>query len=135
MKSSKLKRGPNFLPMLDVIFILLFFFMFSLVILSEKGQLDVKLPKISKRTTSKKGKAPIVTFKRSGKILFESVLYKDLDSFARAIESKKIREVSLAADGESPYRNVIQIIGVIKEAGVEKVSLLFERKRKSTYSQ
>lgn len=128
MKSSYFNREINFLPLLDVIFILLFFFMFSLVVASSMGQVEVRVPKIKGERLREKGEKLIVNLDVKGRIILEGEVYTEMDSFQRALKNKGHQEICLAADGRLNYSEILTIISVMKDADVEKVNLLFEGK-------
>lgn len=126
---NRRKFTPNFLPMLDVIFILLFFFMFTLIFADEHSSLGINVPKINTPSQPmKKGEKVIVSIDKEGIIIFDSKKYKDRDEFAQNISDLRVDEIFLAADGALSYEYVISLISTIKNTGISKVSLVYQDK-------
>ena len=126
MRQRFFRKQPNFLPMLDVIFILLFFLMFSLVIAAEQGVLNINLPKIKQQANSEKGTKIIVQLDKNGEIEFKGKQYDSISKFLKDLKANKVKSIYLAADGDLEYRKVMELIGGVKSSGTEKVNLIFE---------
>ena len=116
---------PNFLPLLDIIFILLFFFMFSLLVASSTSQIDLDLPKLNLRNDVK-GEKTIITLKKNGQLQLFGKTYAEPEIVQKILLEKKIDRIFIAGDGDLPYKEIINLIGFLKKCKIEKVSLLYE---------
>jgi biopolymer transport protein ExbD len=133
------KSGPmadiNVTPMADILIVLLIIFMVITPML-QKG-VDVKLPQAG-NSKEKKDDPKSVTV----------ALKRDLTLFLRGVRieanelTPKVKElledtgeggkiVYLKADEELPYSEVMKVMDLCREAGVEEIALIAERKMQS----
>ena len=112
-------------PMIDMIFLLLVFFIVSTMYMSEIKTIPIRLPvaQISE-TVSKSNFA--VTVKKDGVLYLEDnkIEIKQLVANAAA-ESKRDAAFSviIRADGEANYKTVIKLMDELKGAGVTRFGL------------
>ena len=107
-------------PMIDMIFLLLVFFIVSTMYMSEIKTIPIRLPV----TVSKSNFA--VTVKKDGVLYLEDnkIEIKQLVANAAA-ESKRDAAFSviIRADGEANYKTVIKLMDELKGAGVTRFGL------------
>jgi biopolymer transport protein TolR len=119
-------RELNLVPLIDVLLTILFFYMIVSPMMS-RG-LDVNLPK-SESNTVKPEDRVVLTVTRSQEIFVEkervgiSKLKGVLDSIRR---SKPQINVYLRADRDAPYGAVVQVMDVVKRAGIDKLGMVTE---------
>jgi biopolymer transport protein ExbD len=93
-----------------------------------QGGVDVQLPKAEARPlTAKEGL--VVTVDRSGRIFVDetSLSYNDFRAtFASIVSTRKPNGIYLRADSRVPYGTVVQVLAVIRTAGVNDVGLVAE---------
>jgi biopolymer transport protein ExbD len=139
MQVGGTKGGPmadiNVTPMADIMIVLLIIFMVITPML-QKG-VDVKLPQAG-NTKEKKDDPKSITV----------ALRKDLTLYLRGIRidaselTPQVKEllqdtgeggkiVYLKADEELPYSEVMKVMDLCREAGVEEIALIAERKMQS----
>jgi biopolymer transport protein ExbD len=131
------KSGPmadiNVTPMADVMIVLLIIFMVITPLL-QKG-VDVKLP-VAGNTKEKKDepKTIVVAIKKDSTTYLGT---QKLDSQAELLPQIKerlqdlpegARMILLKADEQLPYAEVMKVMDLCREAGVEEVALIAERK-------
>lgn len=112
-------------PMIDLIFLLLVFFIISTMHMVDMKTMPVELPKAqnSVQTTSSKF---LVTVKKDGSIYLDKQPIEMSKLMAAAVEENKRNNqfaVVVRADGDADYRLVIKIIDELKGAGIRKFGL------------
>ena len=121
-RSRKFKKDLNLIPMINIIFLLLIFFMLTGVI-QKKNNINVERPqsKNSKIEKNEDFKTSIILIKSSNKIFFEDkeVDYEFLKSKFQNYndESKIVLEV----DKNLPVQNFAEILSIFKKNKFNKV--------------
>ena len=121
-RNRKFKRDLNLIPMINIIFLLLVFFMLTGVI-QKKNNINVERPQSinSKIEKNKDFKTSIILIKSSNKIFFEDkeVDYEFLKSKFQNYndESKIVLEV----DKNLPVQNFAEILSIFKKNKFNKV--------------
>ena len=119
-------REINLVPLIDVLLVVLFFYMIISPMMS-RG-LDVNLPK-SEANTVKQEDRVVLTVTRSQELFVEqervdvSKLKDVLDSIRK---SKPLVNVYLRADKDAPYGAVVQVMDVVKRAGIDRLGMVTE---------
>jgi biopolymer transport protein TolR len=119
-------REINLVPLIDVLLTVLFFYMIVSPMMS-RG-LDVNLPK-SESNTVKPEDRIVLTVTRSQELFIEkervsiSKLRDVLDSIRR---SKPQINVYLRADRDAPYGAVVQVMDIVKRAGIDRLGMVTE---------
>jgi biopolymer transport protein TolR len=131
------KEGPmaeiNVTPMADVMIVLLIIFMVVTPLL-QKG-VDVRLPQASNTAERKdQPKIPVVAVRRDRTVFLGM---ERLDSQAALLPLLKemvqdmaegTRLAYLKADEQLPYSEIMKVMDLCREAGIEEVALIAERK-------
>jgi len=119
-------REINLVPLIDVLLCILFFYMIVSPMMS-RG-LDVNLPK-SEANTVKPEDRIVLTVTRAQELFVEkerihiSKLKDVLDSIRR---SKPLINVYLRADKDAPYGAVVQVMDIVKRAGIDRLGMVTE---------
>lgn len=119
-------REINLVPLIDVLLTVLFFYMIVSPMMS-RG-LDVNLPK-SESNTVKPEDRIVLTVTRSQELFIEkerisiSKLRGVLDSIR---QSKPQINVYLRADKDAPYGAVVQVMDIVKRAGIDRLGMVTE---------
>jgi biopolymer transport protein ExbD len=134
MKLNKLRsqRSPQLMiiPMIDIIFFLLIFFMMSTLYMVEQNVLPIALPQVSAAMLDQTKFVPI-TLARQGQVMV------DQEEIPRQLLTQRIKaELSrnpeaafvLRADRQIEYGYVIEILDELKKLGVQRVSVATELK-------
>lgn len=112
-------------PMIDMIFLLLVFFIVSTMYMSEIKTIPIRLPVAKNSETVSKSNFA-VTVKKDGVLYLEDnkIEIKQLVANAAA-ESKRDAAFSviIRADGEANYKTVIKLMDELKGAGVTRFGL------------
>ncbi len=130
MRSRRRKRvitPPEIMlsPMIDMIFLLLVFFIISTMYMSEIKTIPIRLPVAQNAQTVSKSNFS-VTIKKDGTIyLDEDQIGIDQLVANAAMESKRDSSFSviIRADGDTDYKLVIQMMDKLKGAGVTRFGL------------
>lgn len=125
-RNSTIIRELNLVPLIDVLLVVLFFYMILSPMMS-RG-LDVNLPK-SEANTVKPEDRIVLTVTRNQELFVEkervdiSRLRNVLDSVRK---SKPLINVYLRADKEAPYGAVVQVMDIVKRAGIDRLGMVTE---------
>ena len=114
----------NVPPFVDVMLVLLIIFMVTAPLLQQG--LDIDLPKASGKSLPPEERLTI-TIKKDGSIYLND---RSLDLNELRIKLKALSAQSptvfLKADKDVPYGLVVEVMGEIKEAGIEKLGMITE---------
>ncbi|MEN6567374.1 MAG: biopolymer transporter ExbD [Veillonellales bacterium] len=135
MKFNKFRsqHSPQIMiiPMIDIIFFLLVFFMMSTLYMFEQNTIPVTLPQTASAESNQASFVPI-TLTAQGNILFNRDEIPP-ELLAARIQAELLRnqETSfiLRGDRQVEYGNVIGIFDELKKAGVRKITVATELKR------
>jgi biopolymer transport protein TolR len=116
----------NVTPFVDVMLVLLIIFMVTAPLLQQG--IDVNLPQAKGKDLPPEERIALV-IKRDGIIYMndDPVSLTEMGNKLRAI-SKLNPNVFLKADKDVPYGFVVEVMGEIKEAGIEKLGMITEPK-------
>jgi biopolymer transport protein TolR len=119
-------REINLVPLIDVLLTVLFFYMIVSPMMS-RG-LDVNLPK-SESNTVKPEDRIVLTVTKAQEIFVEKervdiARLKDVLDAVR--KSKPLINVYLRADRDAPYGAVVQVMDVVKRAGIDRLGMVTE---------
>ena len=121
-RSRKFKRDLNLIPMINIIFLLLIFFMLTGVI-QEKNNINVERPQSinSKIEKNEDFKISIILIKSSNKIFFEDkeVDYEFLKSKFQNYNNES--KIVLEVDKNLPVQNFAEILSIFKKNKFNKV--------------
>jgi len=121
-----LNADINVTSLVDVAFVLLIIFMITAPIM--QGGVDVRLPRAQVRAIEPK-QGLVVTVDMDGKIYLDQagLSYEDFRAtFPAFVRTKRPTGVYLRADGRVAYARVVQVLAVIRGAGVQDVGLVAE---------
>ncbi len=116
----------NVTPFVDVMLVLLIIFMVTAPLLQQG--IDVNLPQAKGKELPPEERLSIV-IKKGGVIYLNDnqISMEDLTKKLAAV-SKLNPNVFLKADKDVPYGLVVQVMGEVKEAGIEKLGMITEPK-------
>lgn len=126
--NDKIMSEINMTPLIDIMLVLLIIFMVTSSVSLESG-LNIDLPKTKSQTSSKEGKAVLVSLDRHGSI---SVQGKEVDltglkdAISEALHNDKTSLVVFEGDKESNLGKTIEIMDIAKMAGAEKFAIATE---------
>lgn len=117
------------LPLIDIVFLLLVFFIYAMLSMAVHHAMPVQLP-VSSTAQLDKQQILSVTVDRAGRIFLNKKAVV-LDQLAQEIQRfsgpHKEKGVLLFADNSITYQTLFNVIDQIKSAGINTVSLEAER--------
>jgi biopolymer transport protein ExbD len=122
----------NLTPMIDVVFLLIIFFMVGARFTeeAEHQQFDVELPTASPvQTMSRQPDPLVIAVSRTGTIQIQSrkLSLKELLSELRSAKAAFADQaVLIRGDGNGSYQSVVDVMNVCHQAEIKKFSLAFQ---------
>jgi biopolymer transport protein TolR len=116
----------NVTPFVDVMLVLLVIFMVTAPLLQQG--IDVNLPKAKGKSLPSEERITLVV--KRGAAIYMNDRPVSLSEMGRKLKaiSKMNPNVFLKADKDVPYGFVVEVMGEIKEAGIEKLGMITEPK-------
>jgi biopolymer transport protein ExbD len=113
-------------PLIDSFFLLLAFFMSSVLSMEAARGLPVDLPKAGAASSASEKGRRVVTVTREGQIQLdgEPIGLSALRERLFSDPERASLRVGIRADGAASYQTVVQVLGAVREAGVGRVLLL-----------
>jgi biopolymer transport protein ExbD len=113
-------------PLVDVIFLLLIFFMVSTAFIDFTRRLDIQLPEAKAAQVIEKVKSFVIEMGIDKKILLNGKLVT-----MEALETQIKSEMKTAARGSAiikadkrlPYGNVVKVMGIVKDAKIRDIGV------------
>ncbi len=115
----------NIANLVDVVLVLLIIFMISAPLL--QSGIEVNLPKTRAAALNEQAEGVVVTIDEKGGIYINDVWSRPdnfEDNLQRELRAKNTSSVYLRADSMVLYGTAIDIIGRLKESGIEEIGLV-----------
>ena len=127
MRFSQLKReeislGISIAPLIDIVFLLLIFFMLTSHFDIISG-IDIKLPDISERGSDQSVDTMTVSLDKTGNCYLQKkkVTLKDLYLQLKELSKEKKISLILNADRDVTHGHVVRIMDLAKKAGINSI--------------
>jgi len=114
----------NVTPFVDVMLVLLIIFMVTAPLLQQG--IDINLPQAKGKELAP-AERTVITIKKDGRIYLDKTAVS-LDSLKTRLSKDLDREVFLRADRTVPYGMVVNVMGELREIGIEKLGMITEPK-------
>lgn len=125
LKEADEETGISLTSLIDVIFLLLIFFMVTTTIIDPSRRLDIQLPEAKAASAETKSVPVTIEMGRGGEIALngKKVDFNTLESRLRAMgkEGKKIAIVR--ADKRLDYGRVIRVLGICRASGFRDIGI------------
>lgn len=120
--------GPNLTPMIDMMFLLLIFFLLTSFL--ARPSIPVALPETESAEVQKQPEMSITIFQDGhlmldGEVVSEDTLFRRLQRFSA---SGRAEGVVIQADRGVPFGRVVEVMDISKKSGVRSISFLVEQK-------
>jgi biopolymer transport protein ExbD len=134
LRNLRPERQPKLMiiPMIDIIFFLLVFFIMSTLYMVEQQTIPVSLPQAAS-AQSEKPRSVAVAVTKEGRVLFEQEdIPLELVKRRVQMELNKQNDIVfiLRSDKQAEYGKVIAVLDEMKLAGAHRVAIATERKDK-----
>lgn len=131
-RPSAIIRDINIVPLIDLVLTVLFFYMVVSPMMS-RG-LDVNLPR-SEANTIKPEERVVLTVTREQEVFLEKErvdIAKLKDILENIRKQKPNINVYLRADRDAPYGAVVQVMDMVKRAGIDRLGMVTEPAREES---
>ena len=129
-EDNKLENQINILPMIDIIFAILSFFIISSLFLTRIDSIEVNLPK-SSTAVREQNKPQIITVDNNEKIYFNSneILLKNISALIRTnIENIEEPIVILRADTSVKHGLIVSLLDELRKIENLKIGISTDKK-------
>lgn len=132
VRSARIQSSPKLMiiPMIDIIFFLLVFFMMNTLDMIHQKTLPIDLPQA--KSVQQADNLPLsVTILADGRISMEETIvsFDELSqNMIHRIHENKDSAVVLRADKIVEHGRVVEVMDILKEAGVKKLAIATEKK-------
>ena len=121
----------NILPLIDVLFVVLLFFMLSTLFLTKRYSFNVSRPSIENSSTELQSKtATTITIDKERDIFIGSKNV-DLNSLQFELQlqnkQKKLSQIYIDADRSIDYGYIMEVLGIVSTLDIQSISLAFDR--------
>ncbi|MBM4003530.1 MAG: biopolymer transporter ExbD [Planctomycetes bacterium] len=117
----------NLTSMIDVLFLLIIFFMVGTRFSDMEGNLDVELPKVSEGGQPRQTpRAHVVSVRRDGSLLLDQheIALRELTSELQRMEKETPgMAVVIRGDGEGTFQHVADALAACKRAGIQRLDV------------
>lgn len=124
-KSKEMLSEINIIPLVDVMLVLLIIFMITAPMLQHG--LNIDLPTLKANPLPMKEKPQVIHITKGGDVILNEKRVK-LSELKSALDlifsSRQEKEIFLKADKDVPYGFVVKCMGIIREAGIEKINIV-----------
>lgn len=112
-------------PLVDVVFLLLIFFMVSTAFVDFPRQLQIDLPTSKTSTELKEREHLEIEMTGKEKIFLNGkpITVKELEAKVEAIESPALQQALIRADKALPYGQVVEVMGILQAAKIADISI------------
>jgi biopolymer transport protein ExbD len=111
----------NLTPLLDCIFILIFFFLVATTIREDEARLEVRLPEAPIESTTQPREAIAVVITAQGEIFIgeEMISRETLETQLAAVtEARPGDPVEIVSDGEAPMQAFVDVMSALVHLGI-----------------
>ncbi len=127
MASRRRRREPsiNLAPLVDIVFLLVIFFMVSSTFITPETGLPVDLPQAVSGEERPQG-APVVVVRADGQAFWKGEPVEDaalLATLRGELAQDPVGTVVLRADRKTPHGRVVQVMDLIRRAGAKRVAV------------
>lgn len=121
LKESEEDYRPILTPLIDVVFLLIIFFLVSTEFIQLTHQVRIELPQSTSGESSEKIFKSVIELNAQGKIYFNGSMVP-LDELGNSLKGiDPSRPIQLRADKQAPYGQVIEILDLLQLMGFKEI--------------
>ena len=127
---SESDNGPNLTPIIDVVFLLLIFFLVATRFDQEERELDVELPEVVKAQPISMTEGLIINISKNGKLKVVRKEYseKQLATIIRAAKKNNPHQTALIrGDGGSALKYAVRVMSLCNKEGMKYLIAAIEK--------
>ena len=121
----------NILPLIDVLFVVLLFFMLSTLFLTKRYSFDVSRPSVENTSSQLQSKISTTITIDKDRDIFIGSKNVDLNSLQTELQlqnkQKKISQIYIDADRSIDYGYIMEVLGIVSTLDIQSISLAFDR--------
>ncbi len=129
MKFSRDSKGPlseiNVIPLVDIMLVLLIVFMITAPMMQHG--MNIEIPNVTARPLPSRDEPQVLNITRDRQIVLNEkrLELKDLKAAIQLLFANKTsKEIFLRADKNVPYGFVVNCMGIIRGAGIDKINIV-----------
>jgi len=122
-------QAPNLTPLIDIVFLLLIFFMLTAHFVRDEG-IAIQLPQAETAVSREDDAAVVVVLDTDGRIhLAGNIIEAQTleEALRRALQGRSKKWVTLRGDRASDLGNAVAILDAARKAGAETVDVVTEK--------
>ena len=128
-------NGMNLVPLIDVLFILLIFFIVTFAMARFETELNVSVPAADKAEASARSRGElVVNVRQDGTIVMNSIILDENSLLTRLSEVGRVdrkRAVIIRGDKLANFEGIVKVLSVIHKAGLFHVSFATQQSDKA----
>ncbi|MBE1236231.1 protein TolR [Phaeovibrio sulfidiphilus] len=125
-RSRRMMSDINVTPMVDVMLVLLIIFMVTAPLLTTGIKVD--LPQASAQKLKQQKQALTISIDAKGHLYFQDLRRNTAEELVASVREAMIGDpearIYLRADGSLPYARVMEVTGMMRDAGIDQVALI-----------
>jgi biopolymer transport protein ExbD len=125
LKVERKNARIELIPLVDIIFLLLVFFIYSMLSMAVYRGIPVMLPQ-AETVEGEKKQAVFITVDKKGNIFVDKALIARNELLGRLKTEQMTfpqKTAIISADGDAPYRAFVDVLDKVRLAGFTKVSM------------
>ena len=129
-KIKKLDLEMNLAPLIDVVFLLLIFFMVASTLNTDEVRATIQLPQVDMQTESEKFSLTLYLDK-TGMISTENeaISWDNLQGYLTNQFKEKLEGIEVYADREADFEYIARVMAVASKAKIERINFFLKNNR------
>ena len=125
LKESEEEAGISLTSLIDVIFLLLIFFMVTTTIIDPSRRLDIQLPQAKAASAESQSTPVTIEIGQRGEITLngEKVDLPGLETRLRAMGQNGRKSALVRADRRLDYGRVVAVLGICRASGLQDIGI------------
>lgn len=122
-------KTPNLTPLIDIVFLLLVFFMLTAHFVKDQS-LDINLPEANSATNLEDQGALEIVINNNGDILIDKKIIKSDElavALQQSLQARSNKQVILRGDKSSKLDLTVQVMDAARKAGAESLDIITDQ--------